>query len=176
MPFVLQFSLHSLFFKNLFCRPYFWKPVWHIPTKNDLKYLPMIICVMYAQFLANYEFYSVARNGNSLRTFFQLICTNLFWYCFYWQSNGWAWDVGGGKRKNKGGKTPGGYSNYFLTECAARGPKPLPMSKDFSHSTRLIRQFFRYFFKSRPISKGFSTSKTADFTIFSQFLWNGTLL
>ena len=31
-------------------------------------------------------------------------------------------------------KTPGGYSNYFLTGCAARGLKPLPISKDFSPS------------------------------------------
>ena len=28
----------------------------------------------------------------------------------------------------------GGYSNYFLTECTAGDPKPLPMSKDFSYS------------------------------------------
>ena len=37
----------------------------------------------------------------------------------------------------------------FLTECTARDPKPLPMSKDFSYS------------------------KTADFTIFSQFCETG---
>ena len=29
---------------------------------------------------------------------------------------------------------PGGYSNYFSTGCAARGLKPLPISKDFSPS------------------------------------------
>ena len=28
----------------------------------------------------------------------------------------------------------GGYSNYFLTECATRDLKLLPISKDFSHS------------------------------------------
>ena len=28
----------------------------------------------------------------------------------------------------------GGYSNYFLTGCAARGLKPLPIFKDFSPS------------------------------------------
>ena len=32
------------------------------------------------------------------------------------------------------GDRPGGYSHYFLTECAARGLKPLPISKDFSPS------------------------------------------
>ena len=30
----------------------------------------------------------------------------------------------------------GGYSNYFLKECVGRAPKPLPMSKDFSHSKK----------------------------------------
>ena len=66
--------------------------------------------------------------------------------------------------------SPGGYSNYFVMECAARGPKPLPISKDFSHSKKpLIRQFFRNFHKLTPIStKGFSASKTANFTIFQQ--------
>ena len=28
--------------KNLFQRPYFWEPTWHIPTKNDLNYLPWV--------------------------------------------------------------------------------------------------------------------------------------
>ena len=61
----------------------------------------------------------------------------------------------------------GGYSNYFLTECAARGLKPLSIFKDFSRSKkRLNRHFFRNFRKSRPISKGFSASKTADFRFF----------
>ena len=58
----------------------------------------------------------------------------------------------------------------FLTECVARGPKPLPISKDFSYSKNgWLDSFFfsfRNFCKLRPIYKGFSASKTADFTIF----------
>ena len=40
------------------------------------------------------------------------------------------------RRENREGSFGGGgrYSNHFLTECAAQGPKPLPISKDFSHS------------------------------------------
>ena len=64
---------------------------------------------------------------------------------------------------------PEGYSNHFLTECAARGLKPLPISNGW------IDEFFRNFRKSRLISKGVSASKTADFAIFSQILWNETL-
>ena len=74
-------------------------------------------------------------------------------------------------------KGPEGYSNYFSTECAVRGPKPLPMSKDFSHSKNgWLDSFSIFFCKLRPISKGFSASKTNDFTFFSQFSWNGTFL
>ena len=62
----------------------------------------------------------------------------------------------------------GGYSNYFLTGCAARGLKTLLISKDFSPSKN--GWFYGFFFfnlcKSGPISKGFSTSKMAGFTIF----------
>ena len=75
-------------------------------------------------------------------------------------------------------KPPGGYLIYFLTGCAARGLKPLPISKDFSCSKNgwIDTVFFRNFRKSRPISKGFSASKpAADFTNFSEILWNGTL-
>ena len=52
-------------------------------------------------------------------------------------------------------------TNYFLTECAARGPKPLPMSKDFSHSKNdwLDIFFLLNFRKSRPVSKGFLPQK-----------------
>ena len=73
----------------------------------------------------------------------------------------------------------GGFSNYFLTECAARGLPPLPISKDFVFTKKWMnRHFFRNFRKSRPISKRFIylffTLKMTDFTIFSQILWNGT--
>ena len=68
---------------------------------------------------------------------------------------------------NSTNSAPGGYSNYFLTGYAARGLKPLPISKDFSSSKNgWFNGFFRNFCKSGPISKGFSTSKMADFTIF----------
>ena len=70
----------------------------------------------------------------------------------------------------------GGYSNYFLTGCAARGLKPLPISKDFSPSKNgWFKAFFRNFRKSGPISKGFSTSKWLILRFFSRFLRNGTL-
>ena len=60
----------------------------------------------------------------------------------------------------------GGYSNYFLTGCAARGLKPLPISKDFFPSKKgWFKAFFRNFRKSGPISKVFHL-KMADFTIF----------
>ena len=69
----------------------------------------------------------------------------------------------------------GGYSNYFLMGCVVQGLKPLP-TKDFSPSKNSWRLFFSKFLKIRAIPiEGFSSSKTADFTIFSQFLWNGTL-
>ena len=44
----------------------------------------------------------------------------------------------------------GGYPTYFLTGCAARGLKPLPISKDFS------------------------PKKIADLTVFSKFSQIGT--
>ena len=72
---------------------------------------------------------------------------------------------------------PGGYSNYFLTECVAWGLKPLPISKDFSHSKKWLNiQFFRNFHKSRPISKAFLLQKWLILPFFLQILWNGTLL
>ena len=77
----------------------------------------------------------------------------------------------------------GGNSNYFLTRCAARGLKPLPISKDFSPSKngrfdgffeifanpdtflrvfppqkRLILQFFKNFGAMGPSSKDFLTN------------------
>ena len=55
--------------------------------------------------------------------------------------------------------TGGGYSYYFLTECAARGSKPLPIFKDFSHSKNGWLDSFRNFCKLRPISKGFLSQK-----------------
>ena len=64
----------------------------------------------------------------------------------------------------------GGYSNYFLTGCAARGLKPLPISKDFSTSKNgWFKAFFRNFRKSGPISKGFSTSKWLILQFFRDF-------
>ena len=56
----------------------------------------------------------------------------------------------------------------FLTGCAARYLKPLPISKDFSPSKNgwFYRVFFPNFCKSGPISKGFSTPKMAGFTFF----------
>ena len=55
-----------------------------------------------------------------------------------------------------GGENPGGYSNYFLTECAARGLKRLPISKDFSHSKNgWIDSFFEIFANQDPFLRVF---------------------
>ena len=74
---------------------------------------------------------------------------------------------------------PGGYLNYFLTRCAARGLKPLPISKDFSPSKNSwFNSFFfsKNFRKLGAISKGFSTSKMADFSILAIFVkWDPLL-
>ena len=71
---------------------------------------------------------------------------------------------------NWGSLARGGYSNYFLTGCAARGLKPLPISKDFSPSKNgWFKAFFRNFRKSGPISKGFSTSKWLILQFFRDF-------
>ena len=70
----------------------------------------------------------------------------------------------------EGENNPGGYANYFLMGCVARGLKPLPISKDFSPSKNgWFLGFFQNFRKLGSISKGFSTSKMADFTIFHKF-------
>ena len=44
------------------------------------------------------------------------------------------------------------YSNYFLTGCAGRGLKPLPISKDFSPLKKVADLTFSKFYKSVPIS------------------------
>ena len=73
----------------------------------------------------------------------------------------------------------GEYSNYFLTGCEARGLKPLPISKDFSHSKNdwIDSFFFRNSRKSRPISKGLFRLKTGWFyTFFANFVkWDPPL-
>ena len=63
-----------------------------------------------------------------------------------------ACDVARVKMMNNIVKTPWGYSNYFLTGCAARGLKPLPISKDFSSSKKKKKK-----------------KKKADLTVFSKF-------
>ena len=58
-----------------------------------------------------------------------------------------------------------GVLKLFLSECVARGLKPLPISKDFSHSNNdWLDNFLQNFHKWWEIFKGFSASKTADFT------------
>ena len=69
---------------------------------------------------------------------------------------------------SRGGGGIGGNSDYFLTGCAARGLKPLPISKDFSPSKMTDLTFWN-FRKSESISKGFCTSKMANFTFFCNF-------
>ena len=55
--------------------------------------------------------------------------------------------------KTRGG---GGYSNYFLMGCAARGLKPLPISKDFSPSKNgWFKAFFRIFANRDPFLRVF---------------------
>ena len=71
----------------------------------------------------------------------------------------------------------GGYSNYFLTKCEARGLKPLPISKDFSHSkTGWIDGFLEFFANWDPFVRVFLSQKRPILPFFSQILWNGTLL
>ena len=51
---------------------------------------------------------------------------------------------------------PGGYSNYFLTGCAARGLKPLPISKDFfPQKTADLKLFFEIFANRDPFLRVF---------------------
>ena len=65
---------------------------------------------------------------------------------------------------------PGGYSNYFLTECAARGTKPLPMSKDFSHSKNgWLDSFFEIFANRDPFLRGFLPQKRLILQVFRNF-------
>ena len=61
---------------------------------------------------------------------------------------------------------PGGYSYYFLTGCAARGLKPLPLFKDFSQKNGRFYGFPEIFANWDLFLRGFSASKMADFTIF----------
>ena len=77
----------------------------------------------------------------------------------------------------KGYWTRGVLELFFEGVCGARSENPTHIQGFFSLKKWLNRQFFSKFFqKMRPISKSFSTSKMADFTIFSQILWNGILL
>ena len=57
--------------------------------------------------------------------------------------------------------SPGGYSNYFLMGCAARGLKPIPISKDFSLSKKrlILRFFFEIFINWDPFLRGFLPQK-----------------
>ena len=73
--------------------------------------------------------------------------------------------------------TPGGgYSNSFLTGCAARSLKPLPKSKDFSPSKNgWFNGFFEIFANRDPFLRVFLPHWRADFTIFLWFLWTLTL-
>ena len=71
---------------------------------------------------------------------------------------------------------PGGVLELFFDGVS--GPKsgtPTHIKGFFSLKNGWFYGFFEIFRKSGPISKGFSTSKMADFTIFLQFLWNRTL-
>ena len=70
--------------------------------------------------------------------------------------------------------TPGGYSNYFLTECAARGLKPLPISKDFFHSKNgWIDSFFEIFANGDPFLRVFLPQKRQILQFFRKFLEMG---
>ena len=62
---------------------------------------------------------------------------------------------------------PGVLELFFDGVCSPRSENPTYISKDFSHSKNgWLDSFCWNFRKSRPISKGFSASKTASFTIF----------
>ena len=68
---------------------------------------------------------------------------------------------------------PGGNSNYFLMGCAARGLKPLPISKDTCISPSKMSDLtaFQNFHKSGSIFQVFFfVSKTADIAIFFAIL------
>ena len=67
--------------------------------------------------------------------------------------------------------TPGGYSNYSWRGVRPKVRNPYPHLRIFfpQKTADFTGGFFRNFRKSGPISKGFSTSKMADFTIFCNF-------
>ena len=73
--------------------------------------------------------------------------------------------------------TPGGGTRIiFWRGVQPEVRNPYPYLRIFHpQKTADFTFFFRNFRKLGPISKGFSTSKMADFTIFSQFLWHGIL-
>ena len=73
------------------------------------------------------------------------------------------------------GVFPGGTQIIFDRGVQPAVWNPYPYLRIFLPQKRLIWQFFWNFRKLRPISKGFPTSKIANFTILPQFLWNGTL-
>ena len=62
-----------------------------------------------------------------------------------------------------------GYSNYFLTGCAAQSLKPLPISEDFNLF------FFKIFVNPDPFLRVFLPQKWLILQFFCNFLWNGTL-
>ena len=72
---------------------------------------------------------------------------------------------------------PGGYSNYFLTGCAAWGLKPLPISKDFSPSKNgWFKAFFEIFANRDPFLRVFLPQNGWFYHFFAIFAkWNPLL-
>ena len=63
-----------------------------------------------------------------------------------------------------------GYSNYFLTGCAARGLKPLPISKDFSPSKNgWFKAFFEIFANRDPFLRIFLPQNGWFYNFFAIF-------
>ena len=67
-------------------------------------------------------------------------------------------------------QSPGGYSNYFLMKCAAQGLKPLPLSKDFSHSKNgWIDSFLKFSQNRDPFLRVFLPQKWLILQFFRKF-------
>ena len=75
----------------------------------------------------------------------------------------------------KGYWTWGGFSNYFLKECAARGLKPLLISKDFSHSKNgWIDSFLKIFTNWESFLRVFLPQKWLILPFFCKFCEMGS--
>ena len=72
---------------------------------------------------------------------------------------------------------PGGYSNYFLMGCAARGLQPLPISKDFSPSKNgWFYVFFEIFVNWDPFLRVFLPKNGWFYHFFAIFVkWDPLL-